>query len=154
MKWSTLPKTWNRSQCCPPVLEVGTNVSLLYQVWFDHITMSIYDIAPIKNNTYFTSYKSEKLTLTEVYFHFVSNNLVVCYQYFNCLLPFGSSGVDAPVFISKYAYNIVCKQWIWYSLFTSNRWRAKNNKIKQKKHVPPYYYYSVKRSDVTRWKQG
>ena len=41
--------------------------------------MSIYDIAPIKNNTYFTSYKSEKLTLTEVYFHSVSNNLMVCY---------------------------------------------------------------------------
>ena len=73
---------WNRSQCCPPVLGVGTNAFAIYQVWFYHITTSNYVIDPIQNNTYFTSKKSEKYVLTEIYFYFLSNNLLVSYQYF------------------------------------------------------------------------
>ena len=42
------------------ILGVGTNHFAIYQVWFYHITTSNYDIDPIKNNTYFTSQKSEK----------------------------------------------------------------------------------------------
>ena len=49
IRQSTLPKTWNRSQCCPPVLGVGTNAFTIYQVWFYHITTSNYDIDPIKS---------------------------------------------------------------------------------------------------------
>ena len=39
---------------------VGTNAFAIYQVWFYHITTTNYDIDPNKNNTYFTSKKSEK----------------------------------------------------------------------------------------------
>ena len=59
IRQSTLPKTWNRSQCCPPVLGVGTNAFAIYQVWFYHTTTSNYDIDHIKNNTYFTSKKQK-----------------------------------------------------------------------------------------------
>ena len=62
IRWSTLPKMLNRSQCCPSVLEVGTNVFLVLSsmIFMYHITMSNYDIDTFKNNTYFASWKSEK----------------------------------------------------------------------------------------------
>ena len=43
-----------------PVLGVGTNAFTIYQVWFYYITTCNNDIDHIKNNTYFTSEKSEK----------------------------------------------------------------------------------------------
>ena len=54
-KMMTLAKTWDRFQCCPPVSGVGTDAFTIYQVWSYHITVTNYDIDPIKNNTYFTS---------------------------------------------------------------------------------------------------